>query len=270
MTRVVAWFSCGAASAVATKLALAKWPDAVIVRCGIAEEHPDNERFMRECSEWFGAAITVLTNRTYIPGDPDNPGALTAPTAASYGSIFEVFRKERYLVGPSGAHCTKKLKKALREAFERPTDLQVFGYTCEEQERVDRFIDANPLVRMVNPLIDANVTKADCLALLERQGIALPMMYRLGYANNNCVGCVKGGVGYWNKIRVDFPEAFERMAQMEEYLGRSINRVSINGKRERVTLRQLPPDAGDFDGEQPSDCGPFCLMAEGMMRGGIP
>ena len=25
-------------------------------------------------------------------------------------------------------------------------------------------------------------------------GIEIPVMYRLGYNNNNCVGCVKGGI----------------------------------------------------------------------------
>ena len=32
----------------------------------------------------------------------------------------------------------------------------------------------------------------------------------MGYNNNNCIGCIKGGMGYWNKIRVDFPEVFEK------------------------------------------------------------
>ena len=38
---------------------------------------------------------------------------------------------------------------------------------------------------------------------------ARPLMYDLGYPNNNCIGCVKGGMGYWNHIRKDFPEVFE-------------------------------------------------------------
>ena len=31
-------------------------------------------------------------------------------------------------------------------------------------------------------------------------------MYDLGYPNNNCIGCIKGGMGYWNRIRKDFPD----------------------------------------------------------------
>ncbi len=55
--------------------------------------------------------------------------------------------------------------------------------------------------------------------MIERAGIELPAMYKLGYRNNNCIGCPKGGMGYWNKIRVDFPEVFERMAALQRELG---------------------------------------------------
>ena len=53
MSRTISWFSCGAASAVATKLALAE-SDVTIVYCEVVEEHPDNKRFLKDCEEWFG------------------------------------------------------------------------------------------------------------------------------------------------------------------------------------------------------------------------
>lgn len=106
--------------------------------------------------------------------------------------------------------------------------------------------------------LDADLGKPDCLALLARAGIELPAMYRLGYSNANCVGCVKGGAGYWNKIRVDFPEAFERMAQAEEMLGRTV--CKVNG--ERVSLRMLPPDAGDPVKDMPISCGIACELLD--------
>ena len=48
MNRVISWFSCGAASAVATKLAIVESKTPVeVVYCHVKEEHPDNLRFMR-------------------------------------------------------------------------------------------------------------------------------------------------------------------------------------------------------------------------------
>ena len=64
--RVVCWFSCGAASAVATKLALAESKHPVeIVYCHVKEEHPDNLRFMKDCEKWFGQDILILGNDRY-------------------------------------------------------------------------------------------------------------------------------------------------------------------------------------------------------------
>jgi len=242
--RTVCWFSCGAASAVATKFVLETIPDAEVVYCKVQEEHPDNERFLADCERWFGKKITVLTNEKYG------------------GSIYEVFEKTRYLVGPGGARCTLELKKKLRKDFEQPDDAQVFGYTAEEVDRADSFIDANPGVNLVTPLIAADLGKSDCLALIAKAGIELPAMYGLGYSNNNCIGCVKGGTGYWNKIRVDFPEAFARMAKVERSLGRQICKVTIERKRQRVYLDELPPDAGHAVRDMPVSCSFACELVE--------
>ncbi len=57
-SRTASWFSCGAASAVATKLTS---PD-VIAYCETGSEHPDNRRFLIDCEKWFGKEVTILQN----------------------------------------------------------------------------------------------------------------------------------------------------------------------------------------------------------------
>lgn len=251
MSRIVSWFSCGAASAIATKLAIADNDGAlplVVAYTEVAEEHEDNRRFLEDCERWFGVPIQILRN--------DNYGA----------SIYEVFIRSRFLKGPRGAACTRLLKKQVRADFQQHGDINVFGFTVEEQHRLDRMIDANSDVEYVAPLIDRQLTKSDCLAMLRNAGIEIPAMYRLGYRNNNCIGCVKGEAGYWNKIRRDFPDSFERMSQAEQMLGRTICKIerTVNGKRtiERVYLKDLPPDQGNYPEEQDIDCGIFCAIAE--------
>lgn len=71
MVRAVSWFSCGAASAVATKLALqsnslkSQVDEIVIAYCEIKQEHPDNMRFLRDCEKWFDQEIVILGNDKY-------------------------------------------------------------------------------------------------------------------------------------------------------------------------------------------------------------
>ena len=78
----------------------------------------------------------------------------------------------------------------------------------DEKHRADRLYENMPEQDHAFPLIERKMSKEDAHAVLTASGIKRPLMYDLGYSNNNCVGCVKGGMGYWNKIRADFPEVF--------------------------------------------------------------
>lgn len=236
MSRVVVWFSCGAASAVAGKLALEKYGDQVIFACCvIPNEHPDNERFLHDCEKWYGKEILRLNN-------------------PKWKDAWHVWEHTKYLVGPTGARCTIELKKQVRNKFQRVSDIQVFGFTAEETNRANRFTEQNPDVHLYAPLIEAGYKKSDCFRVLQEAGIQLPAMYHLGYKNNNCIGCVKGGAGYWNKIRKDFPEVFDRMAKLE----RSLNRKVVQHKGKRVFLDELPDTAGRYAMEEDFQCGVLC------------
>lgn len=241
--RLVIWFSCGAASAVAARMALDQWQgktETVVAYCDTGSEHPDNARFLAECEVWLGHPITVLRSERYA-------------------DTWAVWEGKRYIAGIAGAPCTLELKKAVREKFERPdTDLQVFGFDSNETPRRDRFQQNQPEIRMWCPLIESGTPKALCFHILQEAGIALPAMYQLGYTNNNCIGCPKGNAGYWNKIRRDFPEVFNRMAKLERELGAKICQATIDGKRQRVHLDELPESAGRYSDEPPVSCGLLC------------
>lgn len=240
-TRLVCWWSAGVPSAVAAAVALKAIPAAerVVAYCASVEavEHPDNARFLTECERWYGQPVQKL----YSP---------------DYRDTWDVFERTRWLVGVQGARCTTELKKKVRRTFEREGDIQVFGYAFDrrEQDRAERFVANNPEVDARFPLIDAKLTLGDCHALLREQGIELPMMYRLGYRNNNCIGCVKGGAGYWNKIRADFPATFARMVETEKQIGATI----LRRKGIPLPLADLPLDMGRYEAEPVIECGPAC------------
>ena len=243
MSRVVAQFSCGAASAVAAKLAIEKHGEDVhVINAFVADEDADNRRFLADCERWLGRTIVVLRDEKY--------GA----------SAANVWRKRRFIVNRNGAPCSKALKRDVLKKYQLPDDLLVFGYTADEAGRYDRFIDANADVMSWAPLIDAGMSKRDCFEMVKRTGIELPRMYRLGYHNANCPKCPKGGMGYWNKIRVDFPENFEEMAQIQDVLGEGSYFFRDRKSGQRISLRMLDPNAGRFDDEQSFECGAVCEM----------
>ena len=63
----------------------------------------------------------------------------------------------------------------------------------QKKERADRLVDAMPGFEHEFPLIDLGLSKQNAHAISEDTGVKRPAMYDLGYSNNNCVGCVKGG-----------------------------------------------------------------------------
>ena len=103
------------------------------------------------------------------------------------------------------------------------------------------------------------LNKNDCLGIIWQSGIKLPKLYDMGYDHNNCIGCIKGGMGYWNKIRKDFPGHFKRMAKIERDIGHS--RFRDMDTNERIWLDELPEDAGNFKTEPPISCDLSCGIA---------
>lgn len=254
MQRIVSRFSCGAASAVATKLVLAEFGDTRdvhIINAFIKQEHEDNARFMADCERWYGRPITRLRDQRY--------GA----------STIQVFRERKYMAGLSGAACTKFLKREVLDAYGRPDDVMVLGYTVEEQHRLDQFIDANNDKRVLAPLIDRGLTKGDCKAMLTRAGIPLPVMYLMGYKNNNCKVCVKAGEGTMNKARIDFPAEFEELAAAQDLIGPSAYLYRDRKTGKRYSLRDLPPGKGRHADEPEVQCGVHCELAEQQIRGDV-
>lgn len=238
--RVVSWFSNGAASAVATYLALKEYAERVtIANIYVSNEHQDNARFLEECEKWYGKKIVQLRDNNYA-ADVDN-----------------VIAERRYLSGISGAPCTTELKKRPRYLFERSTDLHLFGFTVEEKGRARRAAEQNPELSMAFPLIDAMLTRQDCFALLNENGIKLPVMYSLGFNNNNCIGCVKArSPRYWNLIRKHFPDVFRRRAEQERLYDYALCRV--RGKP--VFLDELPEAEIETD-EIDLSCSLLCYIA---------
>lgn len=229
--RHISWFSCGAASAVATKLAIQQHPEVIVARCIVKNEDPDNDRFANDCAEWFERPILELRSDRYA-------------------DCWQVWEERRFLNSPQGALCTVEMKKKVRQRFQQLGDIQYFGFTLDEVTRSERFRENNLEVDARFPLIEGVLTKRDCFTFVQAQGIELPLMYRLGYNNANCVGCVKGGMGYWNKIRVTHPEVFWRMARLERMIGRSC----IKG----VFLDELDPNRGRHEDVTLPECGLFC------------
>lgn len=239
---IIAWFSCGVTSAVACKIALSLYDDVQIYYIETGSGHPDNTRFLSDCERWYNRPIHTIRSDKYL-------------------NVEDVLTKKRFINGPTGAACTFELKKQVRYKLEKELgswEGQVWGFDFDPKEinRAIRFKQQYPDTKPLFPLIEKQITKQDAMGMLWKAGIEIPAMYKMGYNNNNCIGCVKGGMGYWNKIRKDFPEVFNQMAQIE----RDVGATCLKDKDGRIFLDELPTWRGDPVEEIIPDCSLICQI----------
>ena len=236
----VCWLSAGVSSFIAGYLVRNTVDEFIYI--DIADQHPDSLRFISDCEKVLGKPITVLRSKEYKNVED------TVKAFGGFRNVYNMF-----------SPCTGWLKKRVRKEWEEQQQdceiTYVWGFDCSahERNRAERIVEGMPQFTHEFPLIDNNLTKEDAHAVCSRLGIKRPTMYDLGYSNNNCVGCVKGGMGYWNKIRTDFPDVFEGRAKLEREVGGSI----IKG----VYLDELDPSAGREQTEILDECGIFCEIA---------
>jgi len=234
--KVISWFSAGVSSAVATKLAIDDIDQ--IIYTHIEDQHPDTMRFINDCEEWFQKEIEIIQS----------------PYKTVENALLGAGGKG-YVNGVAGAPCTRFLKRRVRKEWELKQSgrlTYIWGMDNGESDRASRLNETMPDQTHKFPLIEQFISKEDAHQILKASGIDRPAMYELGYQNNNCIGCVKGGMGYWNKIRVDFPDVFESRAKLE----RRIGGTCIKG----IYLDELDPMRGRHEKPICQECGILCEM----------
>jgi hypothetical protein len=241
---IVVLVSCGLASAVAAKLTVDKYASTHNIRLinnPVLEEGKDNRRFLSDIENWCGLPIELVTH-------PDYPDA----------SAEEVWDRRGGMSFPHGAPCTTKLKKEARQIWEKTNrvDWYVLGFTIEEKKRHERFV-LTERSNVLPILIDAKITKQNCMDIVISAGIRPPESYAMGYPNANCRGCVKAtSPTYWNLVRSVDPDVFRSRALQSRRLGSKL----VRHKGVRIFLDELPTDAiGDpLKSLRMPDCNSFC------------
>jgi len=232
--KTIAWFSGGVSSAVATKLAIHLIDQVIYTH--IDDQHPDTLRFVHDCEKWFNQPIQILQS----PYKTVENALLNAGGSG-------------YVNGPHGAPCTRLLKRRVRKEWEarQPEKMRyVWGFDYHELDRSIQLSNAMPAHEHLFPLIERHVSKEEAHRILKANNIKRPTMYDLGYQNNNCIGCVKGGMGYWNKIRHDFPNVFETRCKLERRIGGTCIK--------NIFLDSLDIDRGRTSDPICEECGIFC------------
>ena len=235
---VVCWLSAGVSSFIAGYLSREEIDKYIYI--DISDQHPDSMRFIKDCEKVLDREIEILRSKEYESVEQ---------AIRAFGQVSNI-----------STHffpCTSWLKKRVRKEWEMQFHnvdfTYIWGFDCNEKSRADRLVEINPNISHRFPLIEHDLSKSDTHFICDCLGVERPVTYDLGYNNNNCIGCVKGGMGYWNKIRLDFPEVFKSRAKMERDLGSSILK--------KCYLDELDPNRGRMSDEVNFECSIFCYDA---------
>ena len=234
----VMWFSAGVSSAVATWLMRDRIDRIIYIH--IDDQEEDTLRFLEDCERWWGRKVERLQS--------------------PLKTVENACRFRCYVNGVRGAACTRMLKREVRKDWEAQTMFfnrfnYVWGMDATETKREAERRAEMPDHDHEFPLIEHGVDKEEAHGILARAGVRRPRMYDLGFPNNNCRGCLKGGMGYFNLVRVLAPEVFWKRSKLE----RDLN-FPIIGKG--IWLDELDPERGRHEGPICDDCGIMCeLMA---------
>jgi len=198
-------------------------------------EHKDLYRFLSDLSAHFDHPVTE-----------DSDGR----------NCEELFYDSKSLANNRMPFCSRILKAERLQSYYQDGDTIVFGIGQNEPQREERLrsvysrieLVSGKAVRLRFPLIEETATAGMVDDWLKAIGIVEPLLYRLGFAHNNCSGgCVRAGKVQWAKLYRRLPEVYAERERVEKEASDRAGRqcTFING--ESLEALRLRIDAGDVD-----------------------
>ena len=192
-------------------------------------EHPDLYRFLDDLSKALDHPIIY-----------DNDGR----------SVDDLFFDQRALANNWMPFCSRILKADRLRKFFADGDTIIFGISSDEAHRAQRIVkiyyefgkSKGKWAKISFPLIREKIDKDEVRALYDRLGIDIPVLYKLGFAHNNCSGgCVRSGKKQWIHLLRTLPEVYKKREETEErisaMLGKSVTFMkdtSLKALREKI------------------------------------
>lgn len=206
--KIVVGYSGGVTSAYCLKLALDMFPrnEVVALFHDTKTEDKDTYRFLKAVAKHFKFPITERSDGRSVVELERDEGILASNVAAFCSRILKLEQREKYF---------DELKK---QGIDDIT--LVLGFHANEWKRIQnhtmRAEKEGYKVRFL--LAEKRISKQFCADYFRvTLGIPLPRMYEWS-DHANCVGCRRGGAGYWKAVLANAPDAFAEVVKQEKLL----------------------------------------------------
>ncbi|MDF9491385.1 hypothetical protein P5772_02355 [Bacillus cereus] len=229
----IVFYSGGIGSWYAAKRVIDKYgtENVILLFSDTLIEDEDLYRFLDETSNDFGVKITRIE-------DGRTP--------------WEVFKDVRWLGNSRLAQCSHLLKqktaeKWVKDNFQPDECVLYLGIDWTEEHRTKSPVKNWSPYKVEFPMCEEPyLTKEEMLNELDRKGIEIPRLYKMGFSHNNCGGmCVRAGQAHFINLLKTMPDRFEWLEkyekEMQEYLDRDVTILTriVKGERQNLSLEQL-------------------------------
>lgn len=233
MVKHIVFYSGGIGSWYAAKRVIDKYgtENVILLFSDTLIEDEDLYRFLDETSNDFGVKITRIE-------DGRTP--------------WEVFKDVRWLGNSRLAQCSHLLKqktaeKWVKDNFQPDECVLYLGIDWTEEHRTKSPVKNWSPYKVEFPMCEEPyLTKEEMLNELDRKGIEIPRLYKMGFSHNNCGGmCVRAGQAHFINLLKTMPDRFEWLEkyekEMQEYLDRDVTILTriVKGERQNLSLEQL-------------------------------
>jgi len=224
-------FSGGLASFFEAKLSIEKYgkENVELIFCDTKSEDEDLYRFLDDAEKYLDVKIIKLVDGR---------------------DIWDCAFQDNFLYNSRVANCSPYLKMRLFKRYikqYKPNEIIVhIGFDFTEMHRFERTKKHYLPIKIESLIAETSLTKYNMKKQVQCLGIELPLLYRLGFAHNNCGGfCFRAGIGHFKQLYEKLPKRFDYHMNKEQELIKQIGKdVSIlkrvrNGKKVNLTLKAL-------------------------------
>ena len=132
---------------------------------------------------------------------------IKTPFEATFESLYDFSWAKRFFPSRMVRWCTADFKRAVLNKYQETPAFVFIGFDFDESHRAKIFTDKGREFRY--PLIEYEITRDGCKALIKNNGLPIPM-------KSGCYICPFQRVGQLRELRKNHPELFCKLEKLED------------------------------------------------------
>jgi len=171
--------------------------------------------------------------RSYLEGK----GVPLSTVRRNGEGLYETCRRRRVIPSAIWRWSTRDFKVRPIQRYYRSLNRPVVQYLAIAYDELERMRDTDvDYVSNRYPLVDGRVTRAECISVIESEGLPVP-------PKSGCWFCPFNNLDRWQWLRSTHPDLFDKAVDLEEtskHFPRQRLTDQVFRKRDEVRLRDLP------------------------------